>query len=171
MPGRLANRASNGCQGEGKTDARDAYMIAGQARIRRGLRLIRPGDDAAHRAEAADRPPRRSGRGPHPLGQPPVRHSAVDVPGPGAGPGGDERRLSQAADGLPESSLDPPGRHRATDKVAGQPTARSEASEPRQRQRSRPPSGWTASSVRPPVSGTVECRPTQTLTTPRQKPQ
>jgi transposase len=47
VPGRLVNRASDGYRGEGKTDARDAYVIADQARMRRDLRPIRPGDEAA----------------------------------------------------------------------------------------------------------------------------
>ncbi|MFD9125415.1 IS110 family transposase [Kitasatospora sp. NPDC059571] len=47
LPGRLVNRASDGYRGEGKTDARDAYVIADQARMRRDLRPIRPGDEAA----------------------------------------------------------------------------------------------------------------------------
>src|SRR5690349_12484434 len=44
VPGRLVNRAADGYRGEGKTDARDAYVIADQARMRRDLRPIRPGD-------------------------------------------------------------------------------------------------------------------------------
>ncbi|WP_328623715.1 IS110 family transposase [Streptomyces sp. NBC_00353] len=47
IPGRLVNRASDGYRGEGKTDARDAYIIADQARMRRDLRPIRPGDETA----------------------------------------------------------------------------------------------------------------------------
>ncbi|MFG3399506.1 IS110 family RNA-guided transposase [Streptomyces parvus] len=47
IPGRLVNRASDGYRGEGKTDARDAYVIADQARMRRDLRPIRLGDEAA----------------------------------------------------------------------------------------------------------------------------
>ncbi|MEU8928129.1 IS110 family transposase [Kitasatospora sp. NPDC048545] len=47
IPGRLVNRAADGYRGEGKTDARDAYVIADQARMRRDLRPIRPGDEAA----------------------------------------------------------------------------------------------------------------------------
>lgn len=47
MPGRLVNRASDGYRGEGKTDAHDAYVIADQARMRRDLCPIRPGDEAA----------------------------------------------------------------------------------------------------------------------------
>ena len=47
LPGRLVNRASDGYRGEGKTDARDAFVIADQARMRRDLRPIRPGDEAA----------------------------------------------------------------------------------------------------------------------------
>lgn len=41
------NRASDGYRGEGKTDARDAYVIADQARMRRDLRPVLPGDEAA----------------------------------------------------------------------------------------------------------------------------
>ncbi|MQY40695.1 hypothetical protein SRB17_87280 [Streptomyces sp. RB17] len=47
IPGRLVNRASDGYRGEGKTDARDAYVIADQARMRRDLRPIHPGDETA----------------------------------------------------------------------------------------------------------------------------
>ncbi|MFG3227274.1 IS110 family transposase [Kitasatospora sp. NPDC048194] len=47
IPGRLVNRASDGYRGEGKTDARDAFVIADQARMRRDLQPIRPGDEAA----------------------------------------------------------------------------------------------------------------------------
>ncbi|GAA3907345.1 hypothetical protein GCM10022207_91060 [Streptomyces lannensis] len=39
-PGCLVNRASDGYRGEGKTDARDAYVIADQARMCRDLRHI-----------------------------------------------------------------------------------------------------------------------------------
>jgi hypothetical protein len=41
LPGHLVNRAADGHRGEGKTDARDAYVIADQARMRRDLRPIR----------------------------------------------------------------------------------------------------------------------------------
>ncbi|MEU6010435.1 IS110 family transposase [Streptomyces sp. NPDC047453] len=47
IPGRLVNRASDGYRGEGRTDARDAYVIADQARMRRDLRPINLGDEAA----------------------------------------------------------------------------------------------------------------------------
>ncbi|MET8957067.1 IS110 family transposase [Streptomyces sp. NPDC004393] len=47
IPGRLVNRASDGYRGEGKTDARDAYVIADQARMRHDLRPINLGDEAA----------------------------------------------------------------------------------------------------------------------------
>lgn len=45
MPGRAVNRASGGYRGEGKTDARDAAVIADQARMRRDLAPLRPGDE------------------------------------------------------------------------------------------------------------------------------
>ncbi|WP_189094729.1 IS110 family transposase, partial [Nocardia jinanensis] len=45
IPGRTLNRAAGGYRGEGKTDARDAAIIADQARMRRDLHPIRPGDE------------------------------------------------------------------------------------------------------------------------------
>ncbi|GAA4640718.1 IS110 family transposase [Actinoallomurus vinaceus] len=41
LSGRMVNRAADGYRGEGKTDARDAAIIADQARIRRDLRPLR----------------------------------------------------------------------------------------------------------------------------------
>ncbi|MFD7438681.1 IS110 family transposase [Streptomyces sp. NPDC059861] len=46
IPGVAVNRASDGYRGQGKTDARDARVIADQARMRRDLQPIRPDDDA-----------------------------------------------------------------------------------------------------------------------------
>ncbi|KUN90246.1 IS110 family transposase [Streptomyces caeruleatus] len=45
IPGRVVNRASEGYRGDGKTDAKDAAVIADQARIRRDLTPLRTGDD------------------------------------------------------------------------------------------------------------------------------
>ncbi|WP_406409315.1 IS110 family transposase [Streptomyces sp. NBC_01643] len=45
IPGVAVNRASEGYRGEGKTDAKDAAVIADQARIRRDLHPLRPGDE------------------------------------------------------------------------------------------------------------------------------
>ncbi|MFI6771498.1 IS110 family transposase [Nocardia sp. NPDC050412] len=45
LPGRTLNRAAGGYRGEGKTDARDAAIIADQARMRRDLHPLRPGDE------------------------------------------------------------------------------------------------------------------------------
>jgi transposase len=46
IPGRAVNRATDGYWGEGKTDARDAFVIADQARLRRDLKPMRPSDEA-----------------------------------------------------------------------------------------------------------------------------
>jgi transposase len=46
IPGIAVNRASDSYRGADKTDARDAGVIADQARMRRDLQPIRPGDDA-----------------------------------------------------------------------------------------------------------------------------
>jgi transposase len=45
IPGRTIHRAAAGYRGEGKTDARDAAIIADQARMRRDLAPLRPGDE------------------------------------------------------------------------------------------------------------------------------
>jgi transposase len=44
LSGRAVNRAAAGYRGEGKTDARDAHVIADQARMRRDLPPLRPGE-------------------------------------------------------------------------------------------------------------------------------
>ena len=84
------NRASDGYRGEGKTDARDAYVIADQARMRRDLRPIRPGDEIAidlrmltgRRADLVEDRTRAINR----LRGPAAEH----VPRPGAGLGRDQ---------------------------------------------------------------------------------
>jgi transposase len=45
IPGRTLNRAASGYRGEGKTDLRDAAIIADQARMRRDLQPLRLGDE------------------------------------------------------------------------------------------------------------------------------
>ncbi|WP_035841563.1 IS110 family RNA-guided transposase [Kitasatospora azatica] len=45
IPGMAVNRASEGYRGDGKTDAKDAAIIADQARIRRDPQPLRPGDE------------------------------------------------------------------------------------------------------------------------------
>ncbi|MEU2718071.1 IS110 family transposase [Streptomyces sp. NPDC007205] len=45
LSGRAIHRASEGYRGEGKTDAKDAAIIADQARIRRDLHPLRAGDE------------------------------------------------------------------------------------------------------------------------------
>ncbi|PZO60723.1 MAG: IS110 family transposase [Pseudoxanthomonas suwonensis] len=45
IPGRVVYHAAAGYRGEGKTDAKDAAIIADQARIRRDLRAFAPADD------------------------------------------------------------------------------------------------------------------------------
>ncbi|MCR8573610.1 IS110 family transposase [Streptomyces sp. Isolate_219] len=47
LTGLAVHRASGAYRGEGKTDAKDAFVIADQARIRRDLGLLRPGDEIA----------------------------------------------------------------------------------------------------------------------------
>ncbi|MGW2573100.1 IS110 family transposase [Streptomyces sp. NPDC001537] len=45
IPGRAVNRASEGYRGDGKTDAKDAAVIADQARVRRDLVPLRSDDE------------------------------------------------------------------------------------------------------------------------------
>lgn len=47
IPGLAVNRASAGYRGTGKTDAKDATVIADQARMRRDLTTLRPDDEHA----------------------------------------------------------------------------------------------------------------------------
>jgi transposase len=47
LTGLAVHRASGTYRGEGKTDARDAFVIADQARMRRDLGMLRPGDEIA----------------------------------------------------------------------------------------------------------------------------
>ncbi|MFB1046746.1 IS110 family transposase [Streptomyces chrestomyceticus] len=47
LTGFTVHRASGTYRGEGKTDAKDAFVIADQARVRRDVGLLRPGDDIA----------------------------------------------------------------------------------------------------------------------------
>jgi transposase len=44
LPGRMVHHASASYRGDGKTDAKDAAVIADQARMRRDLQPLRPGD-------------------------------------------------------------------------------------------------------------------------------
>ena len=47
IPGRTVHHASAGYRGDGKSDEKDAAIIADQARMRRDLQLLRPGDEIA----------------------------------------------------------------------------------------------------------------------------
>ncbi|WP_245646366.1 IS110 family RNA-guided transposase [Nocardiopsis trehalosi] len=47
LTGLAVHRASATYKGEGKTDAKDAFVIADQARVRRDVGLLRPGDEIA----------------------------------------------------------------------------------------------------------------------------
>lgn len=47
LTGLAVHRASAGYRGQSKTDAKDAHVIADQARVRQDLGLLRPGDEVA----------------------------------------------------------------------------------------------------------------------------
>ena len=69
LPGMAVNRASAGYRGEGKTDAKDAAIIADQARMRRDLRELHVLEEDIAQLSAAQFLSRRSGRRPHPKDQ------------------------------------------------------------------------------------------------------
>jgi Transposase len=47
LTGLAIHRAAAGYRSEGKADARDAFIIADQARVRRDISVLRPGDEIA----------------------------------------------------------------------------------------------------------------------------
>ncbi len=47
VPGRTVHHASGSYRGDGKTDAKDAFVIVDQARMRRDLQSMHRGDDIA----------------------------------------------------------------------------------------------------------------------------
>lgn len=47
LTGLTVHRAADGYRGQSKTDAKDAHVIADQARMRQDLGLLRPGDEVA----------------------------------------------------------------------------------------------------------------------------
>jgi hypothetical protein len=69
LPGIAVNRASAGYRGEGKTDARDAAIIADQARMRRDLRELYVLDEDSAQLRLLSSYSCRSGRQPHPQHQ------------------------------------------------------------------------------------------------------
>lgn len=78
LPGRVVHRASGMYRGESKTDARDAAVIADQARMRRDLRPLAPADPIA--ADLKVLAPSRRRRGSHPVDQPAARAPAELLP-------------------------------------------------------------------------------------------
>lgn len=62
LPGMAVNRAASAYRGAGKTDAKDAYIIADQARMRRDLTLLRADEELICRAAHAGGPAPGPGR-------------------------------------------------------------------------------------------------------------
>ncbi|WP_244291413.1 IS110 family transposase [Streptomyces subrutilus] len=108
LTGRAAHQAPTTYRGEDETDARDAFVIADQARVRRGVSMFRPGDDialdlrvlTARRLGVVHDRSRRINR---------LRGPAPGVlPCTGTGPGPDEGGPRHLADRLPDPGHDPP---------------------------------------------------------------
>src|SRR4051812_19849240 len=88
LSGRAIHRASEGYRGEGKTDAKDAAVIADQARIRRDLHALRTGEETVvdlkiltgRRMDLVADPPRTANRPrPQPNGISPGLERAPDL--------------------------------------------------------------------------------------------
>ena len=103
----MVNRASDGYRGQGKTDARDAAVIADQARMRRGLTPLRVDEElivelrmlVARRQDlVADRT--RDG-------QPTPRAALDPVPRTGTRSGRDQQGATDTADPSPAPRPDP----------------------------------------------------------------
>lgn len=75
VPGRTVNRMSAAYQGEAKTDARDAHVIADTARLRRDFAPRRDPHRAGCRPGTAHDPPLRPHRRPGPSAQPSPRRA------------------------------------------------------------------------------------------------
>lgn len=99
ISGRTIHHASEGYRGEGKTDAKDAAVIAGQARIRRDLHPVRAGDEIVTDLKIPTN--RRTDLGvdrmctANPAPFPAHQH----LPQPGKGPGPRQHRPTRLADG------------------------------------------------------------------------
>lgn len=119
ISGRAIHRAFESYRGEGKTDAKDAAVIADQVRIRRDLHPLRAGDETvtdlkiltgrrmdlvADRTRTVNRL-----RAPH-------RH----LPWSGAGPRPDQHRSARAADRLPDPVRHTPDRGQTAGDLAAQ---------------------------------------------------
>ena len=87
LPGIAVNRASAAYRGEGKTDAKDAAIIADQARRRRDLRELHVAGRRHRPASAAQFLSCRSGRRPHPKHQPAPRSPRWHLSCPGTSDG------------------------------------------------------------------------------------
>ena len=84
LTGLAVHRASATYRGEGKTDAKDAFVIADQARMRKDLGLLRPGDEIAVDLRTLTDTAHRPGLRPHPADQPSPGPTAGDFPCIGA---------------------------------------------------------------------------------------
>lgn len=121
IPGIAVNRATDSYRGVGKTDARDAKVIADQARMRRDLQPIRPADEAAielrllteHRSDLVADRTRTVNR---------LKSLLTGMfPGPGTCLRHGHHRRSGSAHGLSDTGGDPPGGQATPCDVAAQP--------------------------------------------------
>ncbi|MDV6278606.1 transposase [Rhodococcus erythropolis] len=86
IPGRIVHHAAATYRGDGKTDAKDARIIADQARMRTDLQPVHGADQISVDLTTAHRPPHRSDLRPSPRDQPTPSHPVGVFPGARAGP-------------------------------------------------------------------------------------
>ena len=84
IPGRIVHHAAEPYRGDGKTDAKDAAIIADQARMRPDLQPVRAGDQISTDLRLLTSR-RTEIRGPGPGDQPAAGPDAGVLPGPGGG--------------------------------------------------------------------------------------
>lgn len=98
ISGRAIHRTSESYRGEGKTDAKDAAVIADQVRIRRDLHPLRTSDETVTDLKILTGRAHRPGRRPNPHRQPAPHPAHRYFPWSGAGAGPDQRRSARAAE-------------------------------------------------------------------------
>ncbi len=124
LAGLAVHQASAAYRGQGKTDAKDAFVIADQASTRAPRRAPARRRDS-RRPQDSGQTPHRPGQRPHPSDQPAPRTTPGDLPGLGASAEPDEQGPGSAADRLPDAGSHPPQRCQARSRP-GRRTARSE---------------------------------------------
>ncbi len=103
VPGLTVDRARDTYRGESKTDARDAYVIADQARMRSDLGELRAGEQEFAELQLLPRSPPRPHNRPEQDHHSPKRGASIAVSGFGASAGSQQQRSPHPPHPLPDS--------------------------------------------------------------------